>query len=77
MPNTHRRATIYFDEELHRALKVKAASTGCTVSELVNRAVRDSLEDDLSDLRAIKNRINEPTLSYQALLEDLKAHGKL
>lgn len=72
-----KRSTIYFEPDLHRALRMKAASTSRSVSEIVNEALRQSLREDEEDLSAIESRVAEPTLSYEALLKDLKAHGKL
>lgn len=74
---TMTRATIYFDPDLHKALRLKAAEQHCSVSELVNDAVRLSLREDQEDLGAFDDRVAEPTISYEALLKDLKAHGKL
>ena len=71
------RSTIYFDQDLHKTLRLKAASTHRSVSELVNEAVRVALAEDQEDLSAFENRIAEPTLTYEALLNDLKAHGKI
>lgn len=71
------RATVYLDSDLHRALRVKAASTHRPVSELVNELVRQALAEDQEDLAAFEERIAEPTMSYEQLLKDLKAHGKL
>jgi len=71
------RATVYFDADLHKALRLKAADTHRSVSEIVNDAVRQSLREDQEDLAAVKDRVAEPTISYEALLDDLKAHGKL
>jgi plasmid stability protein len=72
-----KRSTIYFDPELHRALRLKAASTSRSVSEIVNEALRAALREDEEDLSAFEQRVAEPTMSYEALLKDLKAHGKL
>lgn len=77
MSATSKRATIYFDAELHRALRVKAAHTQRSVSQLVNDAVRLTLTEDQEDLAAFEERGNETTISYEALLNDLKANGKL
>lgn len=71
------RATIYFDADLHKALRLKAAETHRSISELVNDAVRQTMREDSEDLAAAADRIAEPTITYEALLEDLKAHGKL
>ncbi len=77
MPEPAKRATIYFDPALHRALRLKAASSNQSVSDLVNEAVRQSLREDQEDLTAFAERVAEPTMSYEAFLNDLKAHGKL
>jgi len=72
-----RRSTIYFDPELHRALRVKAAHTRQSMSDLVNDAVRMALREDQEDLAAFEERAHEPTMTYEALLKDLKVHGKI
>lgn len=72
-----KRSTIYFEPELHAALRLKAASAQCSVSELVNQAVRYALAEDQEDLAAFAERATEPVMSYEALLNDLKKHGKL
>ena len=77
MSELSKRATIYLDPALHKALRLKAASAGRSLSELVNEAVRESLREDQEDLAAFTERVAEPTMSYEELLDDLKAHGKL
>lgn len=72
-----RRATIYFESGLHQALRLKAAHTHRSVSDIVNDAVRVALCEDEGDLAAFENRVAEPVMSYEALLKDLKKHGKL
>ncbi len=72
-----KRSTIYFDARLHTALRLKAAHTHRSVSEIVNDAVRAALAEDQEDLSAFEDRVAEPTMSYEALLNDLKAHGKI
>lgn len=72
-----KRATIYFDPDLHRALRVKAATTQSTISALVNEMVRQALQEDHGDLNVFQAREGEPTISYGELLKDLKQHGKL
>ncbi len=71
------RSTIYFEPSLQKALKVKAAWTRRSVSDLVNEAVRRALAEDQEDLAAFETRVAEPTMSYEDLLKDLKSHGKL
>ena len=72
-----KRSTIYFRPELHRALRIKAAHTQRSLSDLVNDAVRLVLREDEEDLAAFRERANEPILTYEDLLRDLKAHGKI
>lgn len=77
MNEPSKRSTIYFEPDIHRTLRVKAASTQRSVSALVNDAVRDALAEDHEDLVAFEERATEPTMTYEALLDDLKAHGKI
>lgn len=77
MSEPSKRSTIYFEAELHQALRLKAASTDRTVSDLVNEAVRRALQEDQEDLAAFDEREQEPTMTYEELLNDLKTHGKL
>ena len=72
-----KRATIYFEEDIHKALKVKAAEVSTSVSDLVNRAMRDSFQEDLEDLQSFRDRENEPAMDFEAFLKKLKADGKL
>lgn len=72
-----KRATVYLDPDLHRALKIKSAHNDCTLSELVNLAVRQSLVEDHEDLLAFDERKDEPNLDYEEVLKELKASGKL
>ncbi len=77
MSDLSKRSTVYFEPEIHQALRIKAAGAHRSVSELVNEAVRTALQEDREDLNAFERRAYEPTLSYEELLEDLKAHGKI
>ncbi|MFO1128318.1 MAG: ribbon-helix-helix protein, CopG family [Rhodospirillales bacterium] len=77
MSELSKRSTVYFDPDLHRALRVKAAATHRSVSEIVNAALRLALGEDQEDLAAFEERAAEPSLTYEELLHDLKVHGKL
>jgi len=72
-----KRATVYLDPGLHKALRLKAAHAECSLSELVNAAVRRSLAEDADDLAAFRARSGEPDLSFEDVLKDLKRRGKL
>lgn len=77
MTDLSKRSTIYFDPQLHTALRLKAAHSHRSVSELVNDAVRAALAEDREDLSAFEERVAEPTMTYEQLLDELKTSGKL
>jgi hypothetical protein len=77
MGNLSKRSTVYFDPDIHQALKMKAASTDSSLSEIVDEAVRLLMLEDQEDLQAIADRVAEPVITYDALLKDLKKHGKI
>ena len=72
-----KRATVYFEDDLHKALKLKAAEVSSSVSDLVNQAIRDALSEDLDDLQAFRDRENEPTMDFETFLKSLKSDGRL
>ncbi len=77
MSELSKRSTVYFEEDVHQALRIKAATSHQSVSEIVNEAVRNALREDQEDLSTFTQRVNEPALTYEELLDDLKANGKL
>ncbi len=77
MSELSKRSTVYFEPEIHQALRVKAAPTHISVSEVVNEAVRIALREDQEDLSAFEQRAGEPVLSYEELLKYLESNGKL
>jgi len=77
MRDAIKRSTVYFDADLHRALRVKAAQSQQTLSDIVNDAVRAILGEDREDLDAFEKRARERRLTYEELLEDLRASGKV
>ena len=77
MANLSKRSTIYFEPDIHQALKIKSATSNLSVSELVDEAVRLVMNEDLEDLAAFSQRADEKEISYEALLNVLKKHGKI
>lgn len=77
MATLTKRATVYFDPDLHRILKIKAATTSKSISEIIDTFIRQELTQDEEDLRIFEDRINEPTVSYETALKKLKNSGKL
>jgi len=72
-----KRATVYFDAALHRALRLKAAETDHSVSELVNDAVKQYMAEDAEDLATFDSRASEPELPFEDVVKELRARGKL
>ena len=72
MASAAKRVSIYFDSDLHKALRLKAAETSRSVSELVNEAVKESLAEDAEDLAAFRERVDEPLISYDEMVKRLK-----
>ena len=77
MEKQQKRATVYFDPALHRALRLKAAETERSLSDLVNEAVRYSLAEDAEDLAAFDNRVAEQELPFESVVKELKRSGKI
>jgi hypothetical protein len=77
MAKQAKRATIYFEPDLHKALKLKAVETSRSITELVNEAVREALAEDAEDLAAFDERTNEPLVSYEQMIKKLKKNGSI
>ncbi|HSW29502.1 MAG TPA: hypothetical protein VLH75_08485 [Longimicrobiales bacterium] len=77
MDTKRKRTTVYFDPGIHRAVRLKAAETEQSVSDLVNEAVRGVLFEDAEDLEAFEARALEPSLSFADVVTDMKRRGEL
>ena len=77
MATSPKRATIYFDPEIHRALRMKSAASDRSMSDVVNEAVRLSLAEDAEDLAAFDSRAKEPTLDFGKVVKALRRRGKI
>ena len=77
MSTLTKRATVYLDPVLHKALRLQSIETSRSVSELVNDAVRDELAEDASDLTEFENRKNEPTVDFTDFVKGLKRDGTI
>lgn len=69
--------TIYLEPKLHQALKMQSVETKRSVSVLINDYLREQLFEDIEDLQAFHERANEPVMTYESLLQELRADGKL
>ncbi len=72
-----KRATVYFEAEIHRALRLKAAANDRTISDLVNDAVRLALVEDAEDIEAFEERATDPVLDFEEFVKDLRRRGKI
>ena len=72
-----KRTTVYFESDLHKALRLKSAVSERSISEMVNDAVRHSLAEDAEDLAAFDERADEPTLDFEDFIKKMKRSGKL
>jgi len=72
-----KRATVYFNPEIHRALRLKSAATERSISDVVNEAVKLSLAEDADDLAAFDSRSREPALDFEKVVKALRRRGKI
>jgi predicted transcriptional regulator len=77
MATQAKRATIYLDPELHKALRLKAVETSRSVSELVNDAIREALAEDAEDIAAFEERAGERLISYDEMVKRLRKDGRI
>lgn len=71
------RSTVYLDPKLHQALRLKAAHSHRSMSEIINDALREALREDEEDLAAVRARSKEKAMDYESFLARLKADGTL
>jgi hypothetical protein len=77
MTTKTKRSTIYLEEKLHKALRLKAAELDASMSDIVNNALRTIFEEDAQDLMDIQSRSKEPSVSFDDFVTSLKASGQL
>ena len=75
--NTQKRATVYFEEDVHQALRLRAVATDRTVSDMVNEAVKIALSNDADDPAVFSNRKNKKSLSFDTFVQVLKRRGSM
>jgi len=77
MSSANKRVTVYLKPEYHRALRVKAAETEYSVSDLVNSAIKQALLEDALDLEAFEKRSKDQLLAFEDVVKTLKRDGKI
>ena len=75
--STPKRATVYFDPEVHKALRLRAAASDQSISDMVNEAVRAALAEDAVDLAAFDKRMRERSVSFDSFVQGMKQRGLL
>lgn len=75
--DTQKRATVYFEADVHRALRLRAAAMDRSVSDMVNDAVKAALAEDAEDLTAFADRINDRNLSFDTFVQSMKRRGRI
>ncbi len=74
--DTQKRATVYFEADLHRALRLKAAASDRSISDMVNDAVKSALAEDAEDLATVAERKNEKSVSFDTFVQGPKRRGR-
>ncbi len=77
MKTSTKRTTIYLDSDLHHALRIKAAETEYSMSELVQEAIKFSLAEDSIDLAAFNERKKERSLPFEDVVKKLRKNGRI
>ena len=72
-----KRATVYFASDVHRALRLKAAATERSISDMVNDAVKAALAEDAEDLAAFSERKKDKSISFDAFVQGMKRRGRI
>ena len=75
--NDSKRATVYFDADVHQALRLKAAAADRSISDVVNEAVKIALAEDAEDLAAFDKRRTERSISFESFVRDLRQRGRI
>lgn len=77
MATLSKRSTIYLDPTLHHALRLKALETSCSMSKIINEALREALAEDAIDLAVFDERSDESLISYEEMVKRLKQDGRI
>lgn len=69
--------TIHVDKDLLRALRLKAATTGVSISSQANAALRRALTEEDRWLKVFEERRGQAKRPYEEFLAELKRDGKI
>ncbi len=71
------KATLYLNDRIHQALRMKSAETRQSMSDLVNDALSALLAEDLQDINDWKKRKSEKIVGYEEFLKQLQEDGTI
>ena len=71
------RTTITLNDKIYKALRIRAAESGESVSSVIEDAVKEQVLEDLEDLQTVKERENESAIDFHSFVKELKADGLL
>lgn len=71
------RTTITLNDKIYKAIRIRAAESGESVSSVIEDAIKEQVLEDLDDLQAVKERQNESALDFGVFVKELKADGLL
>jgi len=77
MASLSKRATVYFDPDIHKMLKIKAAENSTTISELVDRVVKSELKKPQNIFIDEDDNVKQPAVRSERLVDKLKKDGKI
>jgi hypothetical protein len=73
MTQLSQRSTVYFDPDIHKALRLKAAEENRSISKIINEAVLVLTTEDAEDFSDVDARMSEPSIGYAEFVKSLKA----
>jgi plasmid stability protein len=73
--NVMSKATLYLKDPIHKALRLKAAETQQSMSDLVNDAIEAALLEDIEDIDAWRESKNEEKMGFEEFVKLLKKDG--
>lgn len=71
------RTTITLNDKIYKAVRIRAAESGESVSSVIEDALKEQVLEDLGDLQIAKERENESAIDLGVFVKELKVDGLL
>ncbi len=71
------RTTISLNDKIYKALRIRAAESGESISAVIGDAIKEQVLEDLDDLRTAKERENETAIDLRTFVKELEDDGLL